>query len=291
METVSDQSAFSRKLREQDEGRFVSGNIVLWVAVIAVLIGLNFASWSFCMWVFGQPEHPMNYRLLTKLEKLDPIHGFTPVTAPRGKFFSAKDLYAQVYPFSPTQLRAYNGILKRYYLKNYHELSNVTFLAGDFTVLSVQRLREGTVFPSGLVVRGRSTSFPDAIVDLALPSATIPAKFDLEAGQVLKIEESTTCAAVLHIERLEDSTMVFTAVPLVSRVFEFAEGASIDVSPPERIAIDPELWPISGEVESLEEKPVGLADDPEEGEEGEAKEGDAAKPTQPTQPDGSAEGG
>ena len=82
METVSDQSAFSRKLREQDEGRFVSGNIVLWVAVIAVLIGLNFASWSFCMWVFGQPEHPMNYRLLTKLEKLDPIHGFTPVTAP-----------------------------------------------------------------------------------------------------------------------------------------------------------------------------------------------------------------
>lgn len=288
METVSDQSAFSRKLREQDEGRFVSGNIVLWVAVIAVLIGLNFASWSFCMWVFGQPEHPMNYRLLTKLEKLDPIHGFTPVTAPRGKFFSAKDLYAQVYPFSPTQLRAYNGILKRYYLKNYHELSNVTFLAGDFTVLSVQRLREGTVFPSGLVVRGRSTSFPDAIVDLALPSATIPAKFDLEAGQVLKIEESTTCAAVLHIERLEDSTMVFTAVPLVSRVFEFAEGASIDVSPPERIAIDPELWPISGEVESLEEKPVGLADDPEEGEEGEAKEGDAAKPTQP---DGSAEGG
>lgn len=289
METVSDQSAFSRKLREQDEGRFVSGNIVLWVAVIAVLIGLNFASWSFCMWVFGQPEHPMNYRLLTKLEKLDPIHGFTPVTAPRGKFFSAKDLYAQVYPFSPTQLRAYNGILKRYYLKNYHEQSNVTFLAGDFTVLSVQRLREGTVFPSGLVVRGRSTSFPDAIVDLALPSPTVPAKFDLEAGRILKIEESTTCAAVLHIERLEDSTMVFTVVPLVSRVFEFGEGASIEVSPPERIEIDPDLWPISGEVEPLEEKPVELADEPEEGEakEGDAKEGDAAKPTQA----GSAAGG
>lgn len=264
METVSDQSAFSRKVREQDEGRFASGNIVLWVAVIAVLIGLNFASWSFCMWVFGQPEHPVNYRILTKLEKLDPIHGFTPVTAPRGKFFSAKDLYAQVYPFSPTQLRAYNGILKRSYLKNYHEQSNVTFLAGEFTVLSVQRLRKGTVFPSGLVIRGRSTTFPDAIVDLALPSPMTPETFELKAGQALKIEESTTCAAVLNIERLPDSTMIFTVVPLVSRVFEFGEGASIEVSPSERIEIDPELWPISEEVESLEEKPVELADEPVE---------------------------
>jgi len=217
------------------------------------------------MWVFGQPEHPMNYRLLTKLEKLDPIHGFTPVTAPRGKFFSAKDLYAQVYPFSPTELQAYNGILKRYYLKNYLELDNVTFLSGEFTVLSVQRLREGTVFPSGLVIRGRSTTFPDALVDFALPSPTTPEKFDLKAGQILKIEESTTCAAVLNIERLQDSTMVFTAVPLVSRVFEFGEDATIEVKPTERIEIAPELWPISEDMESLEEKPVELSAEPREG--------------------------
>jgi hypothetical protein len=142
METLSDQSPFSRQSREQDDGRYVSGNLVLWLAVLAVLVGLNFASWSFCMWVFGQPEHPMNYRLLTKLERLDPIHGFTPVTAPRGKFVSAKDLYAQVYPFSDTELRAYNGILKRSYLKNYVELENVTFLSGDFTVLSVRAMGE-----------------------------------------------------------------------------------------------------------------------------------------------------
>lgn len=260
MDTVPDQSAFSRHTREQDEGRFVSGNIVLWVAVIAVLIGLNFASWSFCMWVFGQPEHPMNYRLLTKLEKLDPIHGFTPVTAPRGKFFSAKDLYSQVYPFSPTELRAYNGILKRSYLKNYLEKDNVTFLSGEFTILSVQRLRKETVFPAGIVIRGRSTTFPDALVDFALPSPMTPAKFDLKAGQVLKIEESTTCAAVLNIERLQDSTMVFTVVPLVSGVFDFGENAKIEVKPTERIRLDPELWPISEDMESLQEKPVELSD-------------------------------
>ena len=65
----------------------------------------------------------------------------------------------------------------------------------------------------------------------------------------MKIEESTTCAAVLNIERLQDSTMVFSAVPLVSRTFEFGEDATIEVKPTELIEIDPELWPISEDAE------------------------------------------
>lgn len=259
METLSDQSPFSRQAREQDEGRYASGNHILWLAVIAVLVGLNFGSWSFCMWVFGQPEHPMNYRLLTRLERLDPIHGFTPVSAPRGKFLAAKDLYAQVYPFSETELRAYNGILKRHYLKNYLERDDVTFLSGEFTVLSVQRMDRNDVFPSGHVIRGRSTTFPDAIVDFALPAEPAPETFSLAAGQVLKIEESSTCAALLHIERLEDATMVFTAVPLVERAYEFGEGAKIAVKIPPQIRIEPSCWPISGELEAIESKPVRLS--------------------------------
>jgi hypothetical protein len=96
-------------------------------------------------------------------------------------------------------------------------------------------------------------------------------------GQILKIEESTTCAAVLNIERLPDSTMVFTVVPLVSRVFEFGEDARIEVKPTERIEIEPELWPISEDMESLEEKPVELSDVPQEAA-GEAT--DAPKPVE-----------
>ncbi len=271
METISDESAFSRLTPEQEEGRFVSGNIVLWIAVIAVLIGLNFASWSFCMWVFGQPEHPMNYHLLTRLEKLEPLTGFKSVNVPRGKFYSAKELYAQAYPFSATELRAYNGILKRYYLKNYHEHDDVTFLSGDFTVLSVQKMNEEDVFPSGWVIRGRSTSFPDAILDLALPSPKPPETFPLQPGQIIKVEESTMCAAVLHIERETDSTMIFTAVPLVGRdpahpgasgsdgVFKFGEAAVIEVWPPPMIQIEPERWPISEDLEGPEIKPVAYS--------------------------------
>ena len=133
MEAVSEESSFSRNSREQDEGRHKSGSPILWIAAIAVLIGLNFASWVFCMIVFGKPERPLNYKLLTKLEKLDPIRGFMPVTAPRGKFHSAKDLYARIFTFRPNELRAYNGILKRNYLKNYIEVDDILFLSGEFS--------------------------------------------------------------------------------------------------------------------------------------------------------------
>lgn len=277
MEAIHDESSFSRNSREQDEGRYNSGNLILWIAAIAVLIGLNFASWSFCMWVFGQPEHPMNYKLLTRLEKLDPIVGFTPVTAPRGKFYSAKDLYSQVYNFDKTELNAYNGILKRLYLKNYSERDDVTYIAGEWAVQSWQKMGEGDVFNSGVVIRAKSTTFPDAILDLALPSPDVPENFELQPGQVIKVEESSTCAAVLHIERQKDATMIFTAVPLVSREYLFSDGPTISLVPQERVKIDPQLWPISEEIEMIEKKPVELSDEPTDGESEPEAEGEKAE--------------
>jgi hypothetical protein len=122
------------------------------------------------------------------------------------------------------------------------------------------------------VIRGRSTTFPDGIIDFALPAAKTPEKFEYAAGQVLKIEESTTCAALLHIDRLEDGTMIFTAVPLVEREYVFNEAARIAVSPPPLIHIEPDRWPISGEAEAIETKPVSLS--PEATEAAEKAEGD-----------------
>ncbi|MEM7516403.1 MAG: hypothetical protein AAF368_05725, partial [Planctomycetota bacterium] len=273
MEAVGGESSFSRNTREQDEGRYNGGNLLLWIAVIAVLLGLNFASWSFCMWVFGQPEHPMNYNLLMRLEMLDPLRSFTPFSAPRGKFYSAKDIYAQTYPFSETELKAFNGIQKRHYIKNYIERASVSYLSGEFTVVSVQRLGPDDVFPEGYVVRGRSISFPDALLDLALPSHDPPEQFALRTGQIIQIEESAMCAALLHVERRQDATMIFTAVPLVTKesptakeakVYEFGQGVSIPVFAPPRIRVEPSRWPISSdEAEVIEPKPVELLESTE----------------------------
>jgi hypothetical protein len=269
MQTRAEASPFSRQVRDDDDGLNQRGSFLLWMAAIAVLIGLNFASWSFCMWVFGQPEHPMNYKLLTKLDKLEPIQGFSPVGAPRGKFNSVKDLYAKLYPFTPVELRAYNGILKRFYLKNYLERDDATFLSGEFRVESVQPMKEGDVFSSGLVIRARSTTFPEAVLDLALPSLEVPEKFDLLPGQVILLAEATMCAALLHVHHEDETVMVFTVVPLVTfnspddpaaKRYEFADGAAITVTPQERIRLDPECWPISKPLVS--ESPVKKPDAP-----------------------------
>jgi|GEM_PF-424119 len=247
MQFLSSSSSFSRQTREQDEGRYASGNLLLWIAVIAVLLGLNFASWSFCMWVFGQPEYPMNYRILTRLEKLDPIRGFIATNAPRGKFYTAKELYSKMYPLTPTEMKAYNGILKRLYLKNFKERKDVTYLAGDFVVKTARRLTKEDVFTSGLVIRARARNFPDAFVDLVLPAEKIPD--DLPApGDELKIEESSTCAAVLNVDRRENEVMVFTAVPLVAdplEPFDLGGQKTISVSPQKWLNLDRNRWPVS----------------------------------------------
>ena len=62
--------------------------------------------------------------------------------------------------------------------------------------------------------------------------------------------------------------MIFTAVPLVtktltnppeSKQYEFAKGAQIRVTTPEKIQLEPERWPISEEIEAIEEKPAELS--------------------------------
>ncbi len=250
-------SSFSRNSRQEDEGRYVGGSVLLWVAAIAVLLGLNFASWSFCMWVFGQPEHPMNYKILTRLEKLDPIQVFGVTTVPRGKFHTIKELYANVYPFNGVELKAYNGILKRNYLKNYKERDDVTFLAGDFVVESVRQLGETDVFSSGIAVRATAKNFPDGQIDFVIPSNEVPETM-YEIGEEITVDESATCAAVLHIERLEDDMMVFTAVPLVKRKFESSGGGMIEVVAPEILQLGTGQWPLSKGKEDLNSEDTEL---------------------------------
>ncbi len=283
MQFLKSDSSFSRQDREEKEGRYISGNNLLWVAVIAVLIGLNLAAWSYCMWVFGQPEQPINYKMLTYLEKLEPIQGFVATTAPRGKFHSSKDLYAKVYPFSQSELKEYSGILKRNYLKNYKERDDVVYLSGDFLIEAVRVLTEEDIFTtlteedgftSGLVVRAKAEKFPDAYIELLIPSKEVP-KGTYKVGEELKVEESLTCAAVLNIDRREDDVMIFTAIPLVKRSFEMSDGSVITVAPPERLNLTRNIWPIMGDAEELDETDAKSSDDEDPKDEG---DGTQAKP-------------
>lgn len=252
MDIVSDQSIFSREAREERADNI--GSLFLWSVAIVILLGLNAFSWVFCMYVFGNPEVPFCYRLLTRLDKLDPIEGFEPVTAPRGQFNAARSLYAEYYDpetYDIEGLNALNGILKRYYLKNYFETGDVVFLSGPFNVETVRTLDSGDVFPHGLAVRLKAEDFPDAHVDLVLPvpeDVEIPEEH-FRKDDLFQVEESAMCAALLHVHRGENDQMVFSAVPLVKREEDSPlptpAGSALIVSPPERLNLDTGRWPLS----------------------------------------------
>lgn len=211
-------STVARRIEENEAELEPRGNLFTWAIVITVLLGLNIGSWVFCAMVFGHPENPFSYRLLTKLEKLEPLEGFRATAVPFGKFHTAKDLYATAYPFSGSQLRAYNGMLKRHYLWNYRERFPATFVYGSYVIDEIRPLNEDDLFTRGILIRGKAQRFADVEIKLILPTVEkIKTANQYKIGEVLEIGKSDMAASVLHVKRYKGDLFTFLAVPLFTR--------------------------------------------------------------------------
>ena len=219
MRFLEDHSSTFTKKSELDEGELeAKGNLFVWAIVITVLLGLNIGSWVFCSLVFGHPEHPVSYRLLTRMEKLEPLKGYRSTTVPSGEFHSAKDLYSITFPFSASQIRAYNGMLKRHYLWNYRDRFPATFVFGTFVIKEVRPLNQEDLFTRGILVRAAADRFPDVEVELVLPTLEeIETADQFVVGEVFEIGKSNMAASVLHARRLKHDAISFLAVPLFTR--------------------------------------------------------------------------
>ena len=219
------------------------GKLFAWGVVITVLLGLNIGSWVFCSMIFEHPEHPFSYRLLTRMDKLDPVTGFRATTVPPGKFHTAKDLYSIAYPFSKSQLRAYNGMLKRNYLWNYRDHQPATFIFGKFVVEEVRPLGNKDLFVNGVLVRAVADRFPDAVLELILPTTEpVPKQKYYQKGESLEVGKSDMAAVVLHAKRFEQDRITFLAVPLITkdgeggdREFQTPSGTKLFLLTPQRL--------------------------------------------------------
>lgn len=242
MQFLGEHSSFQS---ESGELKKSSGreNYSLWIIAIAMLLGLNAIAWVFCMYVFGHPETPFNYSLLTRLNKIAPIASYTPVTAPRGKFTTAKQFYAEQYEYSPEKLAGLNAVLKRNYIANYKKNPNITYIGGNFKIESIKILNEEDVFPSGIAIRARAEDYSTALIDYILPIPGLK-KSPFKIGDQLTINRSDTCAVLLHIEKLADEEACFTITPLVSRDYQIAGDQALAVHPPEHLNLKG-AWPVS----------------------------------------------
>src|SRR4051812_7634899 len=112
------------------------GHLFLWTVFILILIGAAFACWIGSFYIFGHPEKPQPYKLLRKLNKIEPPKRFEVTAAPPGEFYPAKKLFEKFANMKSLELQQENDLLLRNYIKNYKETKKlVTYITGRFEIV------------------------------------------------------------------------------------------------------------------------------------------------------------
>lgn len=221
----------------RDEGLF------WWTILITLLLGLAICCWFFSIMVFRYPEKPIHYRLLTRLEKLDPLKKFDPLNVPHGVFYDARGLLAKYYPYNHEQFRVANDILKRSYIVNYRDESPV-YVRGSFSVVLVRPLGEADVIKEGWVVRARSTELEDVEVELLLPGAASTVE-PMALGAKLTLDNRNTFASLVNVERIaETDGICATLIPIVYGSLMLSDQQKVSLSPPHSLNLEV-TWPVT----------------------------------------------
>lgn len=235
-----------------------TGGLFWWTLAIFLLLALATTSWFFSIWVFAHPEKPFSYKLLTRLEKLEPLRRWSLHTVPNGPILTANKILEQYFYYSSDQMRVANDELKRAFIKNFKEHSP-EYLIGKFTVLATRPLGDHDVFTKGWVVVARSADIEDVDIELVLPglqAETPPYK----VGDAVMLEKRKTFASVVHVQRLEGERIQATLVSLLYQNAPGREGdespaaAPVDdenqvvtLEPPETLNMEA-LWPVSHDI-------------------------------------------
>ncbi len=200
----------------------------LWSVVLLLLSAIAIASWIGSFYIVAHPENPRCYMILKKLKQLKPPKHFPVTDGPFGKFLSPKMMLDEFGRMGPEVLVRRNEELLRAYIKNYMETKNpVPYVAGNFEVIAAYELAKGEFFPSGVVALTQARDYPQVLVEMVFPAMASSAKTIREllpAGREISLERSRDLAAILRVQRLADSRLQFTVVPLSYGSFQLKEG-------------------------------------------------------------------
>lgn len=230
-----------------------TGGLFWWTLAIFLLLALATTSWFFSIWVFAHPEKPFSYKLLSRMQKLEPIRRWSVHTVPNGPILTSNKLLEQYFYYSSEQMRVANDMMKRSYIKNFKERSP-EYVYGNFKVLAARPLSSSDVFTQGWVVVARSNEIEDVDVELLLPGlqSEVPPYAE---GDSLVLEKKKTFASVVHVQRLDGERIQAT---LVSLLYQNAPGkdaaqetaavvedeAQATLAPPAQLNMEA-VWPVS----------------------------------------------
>ena len=212
-------------------------HLFLWTVFILLLIGFAMACWLGSFYVFGHPEDIRSYKILLKLHKLDPPKRFEITGAPAGEFLTAQKLFERYNTYPPLRLQAENAELLRMYIDNYQATKRlVPYIVGRFTILDSRELKPSDIFSSGVAAVAEASDFPQVLLEHVYPSDVkdvAALKGMLRTGLDVKLAKTLDLAAIIHIERLDNGSLQFTAVPLLYGSYALKQGEGIfSLQPP-----------------------------------------------------------
>ena len=213
-----------------DKAVMQRGRVFFWWAVALLLLtGACLASWIGSFYVVSHPEVPRCYRILKKLKRLDAPKSFPTTQAPRGDFLSAAKLLDRYGKLGPAELAKENADLVRAYLMNYRETKKrVTYVVGKYDVVQTFALGAADFFPSGVAVVAQSLDLPQVLLEsvFTAPAAMVPEiRAALPTGGDIPLQRSHDLFALIHVGRMADGRMQFTAVPLDYGAWQVKNGS------------------------------------------------------------------
>lgn len=257
-------------------------NLFWWTIIITLLMGVAIASWFFSIYVFSYPEKPFNYRLLSRMQKLDKLKKFERNEVPSGKLLSPKAAFQEFDRLDDQKLQDKSELLRRSYVTNYRSIEDrPVYMKGDFKIYQVRPLVPTDAFTSGLVVRAQSIEdvegvpleYPNTLIEFIFPTDG-PAQAAFSIGDVLTIDQASILtkneskkqagrrffASVINIARLPQNKLIFTLVPLLYPQCSINGDldANITLSAPVKLNMDAR-WPITEEGAGLMNPPASVA--------------------------------
>lgn len=227
---------------EDDRPASKEGSLFLWTVLILLLIGVAIACWIGSFYVFGHPEKPFSYDVLTRLDKLEPPKRFELTAAPRGEFLRAKAIAERYGTMTPRELERANEALLRNYLRNYKLTKDlVPYVVGTFNIIDSYELTGGDFFTSGVVALAQSKDDPGVVLEQIFPAEerVIPALHrTLLTGLDIDLKRENELAAIINVSRLPDGRIKATAVSILYPSYESTTAmGTFSLQPPERLNV------------------------------------------------------
>lgn len=227
-----------------------SDSLFGWTIFIFLLIGFVFLCWMGSYYIFAHPEKAANYRLLLRLHKVEPPQRFEVTAAPRGEFLKPGQLLERFGSMTGSEISRTNEKLLRNFIRNYHQNRElVPYAVGTYRVIGTLPLTKKSFCNPGLIALLQAVEQPEILVEqpFTCEESNLPAlKRSLTPGQEIKLEKPLDLSAVVHVDRISESRILLTTMPLLYGSYGSAKGGtSFSLEPPQELNLEAGLPALS----------------------------------------------